>query len=279
MSQLNPKFLGSGVNATKIANGSVSNTEFQYIGTLSSNAQDQLDAKVDDSEKGAVNGVAQLDANGFVPTTQIPPAAIERMVVVADQAARFALTTATVQNGDTVYQNDTQAMYFVIDDTNLGNASGYQIYSAGSSVNFTGSLAGEVTGTQGATVVGNAAVIGKVITGYVSAAGVVAATDSILQAIQKLNGNIAAIPGGVAGDYQSLTLVAGDIVNQYIDLAEEVKPNTLQVETGGVVQVQGVDYSLSTVALVTRITFLNDLATGGATQLVAGEILNCQYLF
>ena len=36
----------SGIDATKIANGSVTNTEFQYINTLSSNAQTQLDAKL-----------------------------------------------------------------------------------------------------------------------------------------------------------------------------------------------------------------------------------------
>jgi hypothetical protein len=61
--------------------------------------------------------------------------------------------------------------------------------TTGSSASFTGSLAGQVTGTQGATVVTNAAVIEKVLTGYVSGAGTVAATDNILQAIQKLNGN------------------------------------------------------------------------------------------
>ena len=38
--------LGTGIDATKIADGSVTNTEFQYINTLSSNAQTQLDAKV-----------------------------------------------------------------------------------------------------------------------------------------------------------------------------------------------------------------------------------------
>lgn len=42
----------------------------------------------------------------------------------------------------------------------------------------------------------DAAVTSKLITGYVSGAGVVAATDTILQAIQKLNGNIAAIVPG-----------------------------------------------------------------------------------
>lgn len=41
----------------------------------------------------------------------------------------------------------------------------------------------------GAVTLSNAAVIAKVLTGYTSGAGTVAATDSILQAIQKLDGN------------------------------------------------------------------------------------------
>lgn len=53
-------------------------------------------------------------------------------------------------------------------------------------------LTGEVTasgpGSAAATVT-NSAVIGKVITGYTSGSGTVAATDTILQAVQKLNGN------------------------------------------------------------------------------------------
>jgi len=39
-------YLSTGINANKIADGSVSDTEFQYIGTLTSNAQTQLDSKV-----------------------------------------------------------------------------------------------------------------------------------------------------------------------------------------------------------------------------------------
>ena len=38
-------YLGTGINANKIANGSVTSTEFQYINSLSSNAQTQLDSK------------------------------------------------------------------------------------------------------------------------------------------------------------------------------------------------------------------------------------------
>jgi hypothetical protein len=44
----------------------------------------------------------------------------------------------------------------------------------------------------------NARAIGSTLTGYTSGAGVVAATDSILQAIQKLNGNVTGLVTGVS---------------------------------------------------------------------------------
>lgn len=52
-------------------------------------------------------------------------------------------------------------------------------------------LTGEATTSAGAVAVTltNSAVIGKLLTGYSSGAGTVASTDTILQAIQKLNGN------------------------------------------------------------------------------------------
>lgn len=51
-------------------------------------------------------------------------------------------------------------------------------------------LSGEATIINtGALTLANSAVIGKVLTGYSSGAGTVASTDTILQAIQKLNGN------------------------------------------------------------------------------------------
>lgn len=175
-----------------LVSSAVTPTELGFVSGVTSAIQTQLGTKEATANKGVANGYASLDASGLVPLTQIPPAAIERMVVVADQTARFALTTATVQNGDTVKQTDTNVMYFVIDQTNLGNASGYSVYVAGSATtaaSFTGSLIGDVTGTQGATVIGATTVTGKAITGFVSGAGTISATDTILTAINKLNGN------------------------------------------------------------------------------------------
>lgn len=80
--------------------------------------------------QSVADGKADL-VDGLVPIEQIPPVVIERLVNVADDTARFALTTATVQNGDTVQTIDNNKMYAVIDDTHLDSEQGYQVYVAG----------------------------------------------------------------------------------------------------------------------------------------------------
>ena len=46
-------------------------------------------------------------------------------ITVDDEASRYALTPAQVQNGDFVYQTDTTILYEVIDQTQLNAAAGY----------------------------------------------------------------------------------------------------------------------------------------------------------
>lgn len=60
--------------------------------------------------------------------------------------------------------------------------------------------------SSGAITLSNAAVIAKVLTGYVSGAGSISSSDSILSAIQKLNGNIAAVSGA------AITSLTGEAV-------------------------------------------------------------------
>ena len=71
------------------------------------------------------------DSSTIVPLANIPPAALERITVVADDAARLKLTTSTVQTGDTVKVIATKKMYFVKDDTKLNSEAGYEEYVAG----------------------------------------------------------------------------------------------------------------------------------------------------
>jgi hypothetical protein len=60
--------LGTGIDAAKLGDGSVSNTEFQYLNGVSSAIQTQLDAKVD--ENAAITGATKTkityDAKGLV---------------------------------------------------------------------------------------------------------------------------------------------------------------------------------------------------------------------
>lgn len=78
---------------------------------------------------------------------------------------------------------------------------------------------------------------------------------------------------------EELTLNGTDITNQYKDLAEAVINGSLEVKAFGVVQRQGIDYTLSVVSLVTRVTFAGDLATAGASELQSGDVLSVQYLY
>ena len=77
-----------------------------------------------------------LDASqigtGVFDINRIPAAALERLVPVTNQAARYTLTTNEVQLGDTVKQLDTGIMYVVTDVANLNSDAGYMEYTAAS---------------------------------------------------------------------------------------------------------------------------------------------------
>ena len=85
------------------------------------------------------------------------------------------------------------------------------------------------------------------------------------------------ISNTIAYNKETLTLSGTNITNQYVDLAYTVLTNSLHLSIDGVTQYEGDDYSLSTVAGKTRITFLNELATGGVSALVAGDKLRAHY--
>jgi len=78
----------------------------------------------------------------------------------------------------------------MIDYSKLGAMATGQVLIGNAGVATPMALSGGATvGATGVVTLGNSAVITQLLTGYTSGAGTVASTDSILQAIQKLNGN------------------------------------------------------------------------------------------
>ena len=106
---------------------------------------------------GEPNGVASLDGSGKLPVSQmpdidgtkitgnldgskvtgtlnlaqIPAAALERLTHTANESTRLSLTSANVQNGDTVQQDDTGILYIVVDIDNASPALRFVEYTAG----------------------------------------------------------------------------------------------------------------------------------------------------
>lgn len=104
-------------------------------------------------------------ASGTISIDRLPKAALERLVVVANDTARFALTTATVQSGDTVKVTSTGKMYLIKDESKLNSEDGYEPYTASqaSSVPWSG-----VTGKPStfAPPTSSATVLGGIKVGY-----------------------------------------------------------------------------------------------------------------
>ena len=157
------------------------------------------------------------------------------------------------------------------------NITGTATSFTASNVTTNANLTGEATSVGNAATLTNSAVIGKVITGYVSGAGAVAATDTILQAIQKLNGNTAAVPGTVT----SVSVVTNNGFAGTVATSTSTPAITLTTTVTGMLKgnsgsgvvsagTSGTDYSLGTSALATGI-LKSTTATGALTIAIAAD--------
>lgn len=100
------------------------------------------EASIPLTQKGANNGVAELDGTGKVPTGQIPALEVGETFVVANQAAQEALTG--VSKGDFVFRTDNGFLYIHNGGTAKTMAD-YNKVESGGAVGSVNSKTGAVT--------------------------------------------------------------------------------------------------------------------------------------
>lgn len=125
--------LANGFEATTDGSGNLTINSKQIKGVAAgSEAGDMVEfsqfntglaGKLDTTLKGAVNGLAELDAAGKIPSAQIPALAINSTTVVADETARFALA-GSIQEGDVAIQTDVSKS-FILNGTGNGSVAGH----------------------------------------------------------------------------------------------------------------------------------------------------------
>lgn len=95
----------------------------------------KLNGKANASHAHGNGDITSLDASkitsGTISIDRLPQGALERLTVVADDTARFKLTSTSVQKGDTVKVTSTGKMYYVVDESKLSTEDGYEVYAAG----------------------------------------------------------------------------------------------------------------------------------------------------
>ena len=200
-------------------------------------------------------GVSGLGTN--VPAFLATPSSANLASAITDETGSGALVFATSPTLVTPALGTPSALV----GTNISGTGAN--FTAGAVTNA--GLTGEVTTSGLAATLTNSAVIGKVITGYTSGSGVVAATDTILQAIQKLNGN-AVVGVADAGALTGATLASNVLASSLTSVG------TLSALTVTATIVGSINGNAATATTATNVTTNANLtghitSTGNATVL------------
>lgn len=173
---------------------------------------DKVMAALDKAAVGLENVDNTSDANKPVSTAQ--QTALNAKYNASNPAGY--VNAATAAAAAPVQSVNGEAGDVILSAADVGAPSGSGTSTGTNTGDQTITLTGEATGSgtgSFAVTLTNSAVIGKVLTGFAAGAGVVAATDTILQAINKLVGNIAALVTGVSsvfGRAGAVVATAGD---------------------------------------------------------------------
>lgn len=192
--------------------GNVDNTS-DANKAVSTATQTALDLKINTSTLGAANGTAQLGADSKLRSDQIPAS----LVGAANYQGAWNATTnsPTLASG-----TGTKGYYYVVDTAGSTNLDGITDWKVGDWAIFNGTVWEKIDNTDAVISVngqigavtlttanisesGNlyftaARAIASALTGFSASAGTVAATDTIVQAFNKVVGNATALAATVA---------------------------------------------------------------------------------
>ena len=122
------------INITPAGIGAAASSHTHTIANVTG-LQAVLDGKAASSHTHGDADITSVNASkitGTISIDHLPQGALDRLVRVDDDAARFKLTTENVQLGDTVKVKSSGLMYYVVDESKLGEEAGYEPYTAGS---------------------------------------------------------------------------------------------------------------------------------------------------
>jgi hypothetical protein len=222
------------------------------------------------SEKGANNGVAELDANGKIPNSQVPSIAITDTYVVATQSAMLALSSA--ETGDVAVRTDLNKTFILAGASYSTLGDWQELLTPTDSVISVNGQTGVVsldsddvsegstnlyfTNTRAKT----AAVVDSTAGNETDQAASVAAMKTFVNA---QSANV---------DVETFVLSGTDVTNGYIDLLVTADKVLDVTPKGFPSQYPIDDYTLSVVSLKTRITFAGDMLS-----LIIGDKIKVAY--
>lgn len=254
----------------------------------------QLDAglalKISSTEKGAASGVATLDGSGKVPAAQLPNSVMEYRGAYNASTNSPVVVDGTGNAGD-VYRTS------VAGSQNFGSGSlslavgDFIIYSGSiwekspaSSFDFDAAFAAKSTSNlaEGSNLYftsarAKAAAVADAIVDAVT--DVAPSQNAVFDALA-LKANSSSIK---IAKKEAFTLVAGDITNGYIDLAQVAATDSIYLGIKGYLpQFEVLDYTVSYTGGAggkSRITFAGDLASAGSAPLASGDKVYVQYSY